>query len=195
MKLYTQLQDAHVYLMKRWAMDYALQRETISSIKGDMIPFLVKLRFRDPSLLVGNRDTSINEHGMKDTLLHTAESYSTTLCHDRGHTPIDCHVYIVRGGYCVRANTTTSFAEINKQLCRGASPRLLDIEKTALIHPTAEIHVAKGHIGRDCMIGEGSRIGEHSTLKRSVVGKHCVIGKNVKIVNSVLLDYITVEDK
>jgi translation initiation factor eIF-2B subunit gamma len=193
MKLYTRLQDAHVYLMKRWLMDYALERKTIASIKGDMIPFLVKLQFCDPAVLE-RREPSIRDFVVEDPL-HTAKSYSTTLDREERCPPIDCHVSIVREGYCARANTTASFAEINKQLCRGASSRLLDVDKTPLVHPTTDIQASKGHVGRDCMVGEGSRVGEHSTLKRSVVGKHCVIGRNVKIANSLLLDYITVEDK
>ena len=45
------------------------------------------------------------------------------------------------------------------------------------------------------MVGEGSRIGERVSVKKSVIGAHCTIGKNVKIVNSVVMDYVEIEDK
>jgi translation initiation factor eIF-2B subunit gamma len=191
MKLYTQLQDAHVYLMKLWVLDFALESDTMcSSLRGDVIPFLIKSQFSQ------HPTTKTHYYATKDggrTVTTNEEPLLSISSLHRNPSVIECHVHILREGhYCARANTTASYAEINRQLCRGASKRLLDIDKTPLVHPSTEI---RGSIGRDCMVGEGSRLGEHSILKRSVIGKHCMIGKNVKIANSVLLDYVVVEDK
>jgi translation initiation factor eIF-2B subunit gamma len=52
----------------------------------------------------------------------------------------------------------------------------------------------KSTVGPQCMLGEGSTLEEKCSVKKSVVGRHCRIGSNVKIINSVVMDYVTVED-
>jgi len=50
-------------------------------------------------------------------------------------------------------------------------------------------------VGPDSMVGDGTRIDERTVVKRSVVGRQCVIGRDVKIINSVLMDHVTVPDR
>jgi len=50
-------------------------------------------------------------------------------------------------------------------------------------------------VGPESMIGEGSKIGERCSVKKSSVGAHCIVGKNVKLVNTVVMDYVVIEDK
>ena len=52
----------------------------------------------------------------------------------------------------------------------------------------------KSMVGTGCMLGAGTRLGEKSTLKRSVVGARCVIGSHVKLLNSVVLDDVQIDD-
>ena len=49
-------------------------------------------------------------------------------------------------------------------------------------------------IAAGCMIGKGGKIGERCTIKRSVLGTNCSLGSNVKLINSVLMDRVVVED-
>lgn len=49
-------------------------------------------------------------------------------------------------------------------------------------------------IGGDCVVGASTTIGEKCRVQKSVVGAHCKIGAQVKIVNSVVLDHVTIED-
>jgi translation initiation factor eIF-2B subunit gamma len=45
--MYTDLLDAHFYIFARWTLDVLEKYEKqIASIKGEFIPFLVKLQFR-----------------------------------------------------------------------------------------------------------------------------------------------------
>lgn len=46
----------------------------------------------------------------------------------------------------------------------------------------------------DCAIGASVRIGERNQIKRSNIGRGCTIGDSVKIINSVLMDHVTVQD-
>lgn len=47
MRIHTNLSDGHVYVFKRWVLDYLVQRETISTIQGELVPVLTKAQFRN----------------------------------------------------------------------------------------------------------------------------------------------------
>lgn len=40
--LYSRLLDAHLYIFKRWVLDVLIQRKSLSSIKEDLLPLLIK---------------------------------------------------------------------------------------------------------------------------------------------------------
>lgn len=51
-------------------------------------------------------------------------------------------------------------------------------------------------MGKDCLVGTGLQPGDKVTLKRgTVIGNYCKLGNNVKIINSVIMDHVTIEDK
>lgn len=45
-RLHTDLQDAHLYIFKRWVLDMVADKENISSISEDLIPMLVKCQYQ-----------------------------------------------------------------------------------------------------------------------------------------------------
>lgn len=47
-------------------------------------------------------------------------------------------------------------------------------------------------MGAECVVGEGTRVGERASIKKSVIGKHCVIHDGVKIINSVIMNHVTI---
>lgn len=40
--LHSRLLDAHLYIFKRWVLDVLIQRKSLSSIKEDLLPLLIK---------------------------------------------------------------------------------------------------------------------------------------------------------
>jgi ADP-glucose pyrophosphorylase len=100
--------------------------------------------------------------------------------------PITCCAYVNTGpGHCVRTNTIPAYMEMNRQMTKLIEQKIAS---------TAEIST-KTQVGPDSMVGDGSKVGDRCSVKKSVIGSHCTIGKNVKIVNSVIMDYVIVEDK
>jgi len=97
-----------------------------------------------------------------------------------------CAAIICNAGYCSRANTLPTYVEINRFMTRQSSePRIPD---SAEVSP-------KTQVGPDSLVGDSSKIGERCSIKKSVIGSHCSIGRNVKIIGSVIMDYIVIEDK
>lgn len=60
-------------------------------------------------------------------------------------------------------------------------------------HETVSV-APKTMVAAGCMLGPHTKVGEKSTLKRSVIGARCSIGSHVKLLNSVVLDDVTIED-
>jgi translation initiation factor eIF-2B subunit gamma len=45
-RVHTDLQDAHLYIFKRWIIDMVVEKENITSISKDLIPLLVKCQYQ-----------------------------------------------------------------------------------------------------------------------------------------------------
>lgn len=45
-RIHTDLQDAHLYIFKRWVIDMVVDKESIASISDDLIPMLVKCQYQ-----------------------------------------------------------------------------------------------------------------------------------------------------
>jgi len=104
---------------------------------------------------------------------------------DTKNTPV-CTAIICNAGYCSRANTLPTYAEINRYMTRQSNEQR--IPDSAEVSP-------KTQVGPDSLVGDSSKIGERCSIKKSVIGSHCTIGRNVKIIGSVIMDYIVIEDK
>lgn len=45
--LFGDISDAHLYIFKRWVINYIADNDGLSSLQGEVIPLLVKAQFRD----------------------------------------------------------------------------------------------------------------------------------------------------
>lgn len=45
-RVHTDLQDAHLYIFKRWVIDILADKENVESISEDLIPLLVKCQYQ-----------------------------------------------------------------------------------------------------------------------------------------------------
>lgn len=75
--------------------------------------------------------------------------------------------------------------------------RLLDAKLNSkhgnYVHDSVQMG-AKTTVASACMVGRGSTLGDKCSVKRSVLGSNCQLGANVKIINSVLMDGVIVDD-
>ncbi|TPX65311.1 hypothetical protein SpCBS45565_g05292 [Spizellomyces sp. 'palustris'] len=212
-RVHTSLRDAHVYIFKRWVLDVIAGNKSISSVRKDLLRYLVQCQYSKRAmkaehideLLAANPDplqeaqllSTTNSAGIEQ--FQRAESQS-----DDSHSPpnaateplkkattsngqqVVCAAVICRDSFCARANTVWAFGEINRQLAKNVPEK----------NPSgSEMRAKQTQFGPDSMIGEYSQIGERCSVKKTIIGKHCTIGKNVKIVNSVIMDYVVIEDQ
>ncbi|XP_071799207.1 translation initiation factor eIF2B subunit gamma-like [Asterias amurensis] len=206
----TRLMDAHMYILKKWVIDFLADNKvgsSYSTVKGELIPHLVKKQFsrRKTNQEVPTEPDSLEPLDIEDTediFNYDKEDDMTkkvrTMSSWNEHTgamsdyfqegdTLRCHTYVMDSGFCIRANTMAAYCEANRQIPQ--QKQLLGDDP--LFHSTATIK-AKSQVGQDSMVGEGSSVGEKVSIKRSIIGKHCTVGDKVKIINSVLMNHVTI---
>ncbi|KAL5017042.1 hypothetical protein ScPMuIL_006631 [Solemya velum] len=205
------LTDCHLYLMKKWVVNFLAEYKSISSLKGELIPYIVKKQFAKPkcqekdithnanmSVISEDVKTDIFSFAAEDKLLVILRGMSSWMdhsgdmsdCYHGGN--IRCYGFVQDFGLCVRVNTLGTYAEANKQIPRWFSLLAPDVEMN-MIHTSATVK-EKSQVGSDCILGEGVSVGEKVSVKHSIIGKHCTIGDKVKITNSVVMDHVTISD-
>jgi len=178
------LMDAHLYAMKKWVVDVIASEREIETIKGELVPFLVKKQFSQDQLA---------EIPQKDEMLSMINEFSAYRIMDSKQVnDIKCHAYVYNDGFCLRSNSIVTYTEANKQVPKQLNLFSEDENDTALVPSCVKSN--KSQIGPDCMVGKSTSIDEKSSLKKSVVGSHCKIGKFVKITNSIIMHHVTIED-
>ncbi|TPX58627.1 hypothetical protein PhCBS80983_g03008 [Powellomyces hirtus] len=221
-RMYTNLRDSHVYIFQRWVLDVIVNDTTISSIRKDLIQRLLRSQYSETARIkLGINDfiTSEPDPFYQASLLSTTNSRGTKqllklkprkggderesvteeasgteetggkeekdVKEDPATKEVVCATVICRDAFCARANTIGSYGEINRQRAQVA--------RAAQSATTTDIKAKQAQIGPDSII-ESEQIGERCSVKKSVIGKHCTIGKNVKIVNSIIMDHVVIED-
>eukprot|EP01113_Clastostelium_recurvatum_P005771 TRINITY_DN12588_c0_g1_i4.p1 TRINITY_DN12588_c0_g1~~TRINITY_DN12588_c0_g1_i4.p1 ORF type:complete len:445 (-),score=98.57 TRINITY_DN12588_c0_g1_i4:16-1245(-) len=194
--------------------------KTFTSIKKDLVPFLVacqtsesKLQalpsraFENNQSLAYSMSTTQSIPASVSSVLSPAAAGGPRASFSFIEEPVPttttstecagCYVHVMGSeGYCARANTLHSFMEMNRDIARNASAVFRPLErpgKNNYIHELAVVHV-QTQIGPDCIVGSNSKIGARCGVKKSIIGKNCVIGDNVKIANSVIMDNVRLLD-
>ena len=61
------------------------------------------------------------------------------------------------------------------------------------VHESVQLG-SKATVSAGCIVGKGSILGDKCSVKRSIIGSTCKLGNSVKIVGSILMDDVIIED-
>jgi hypothetical protein len=105
--IHTDLMDAHVYMFSRWVIDILAEKQNMSSIQGELVPFLVAAQFAEiPETwqkLAASAQTQHNAINMS----HCANA-------DRKMDLVSCYAYVAPPTtFCARVNTLPSYISAN----------------------------------------------------------------------------------
>ena len=94
----TNLLDGHLYIMRKWVCDYIISDRNISTIKGELLPIIVKKQFSKPSK-------------EKRTIQNFVET-GHKLGNSQDNMLYSCHAYITESP-CYRVNTMPAYWHCN----------------------------------------------------------------------------------
>jgi len=170
--IHSDILDTHLYIMKKWVCDYVLYDKNISTIKGELLPILVKKQF---SRQVPDNQIEDNASIKKTILDFLPKSHHV----DRLQSKFSygCHAFL--SGPCLRVNTLPAYWEANRR-ARGSQ-----VHNQAKVGERAQI--------TDCMVGQGCSISDKTTLTNVSLSSGCRIEEKVRISNCVLMENVTVK--
>jgi translation initiation factor eIF-2B subunit gamma len=160
--VHTNLQDSHLYIVKKVVLDQIILDKSLTAVKGEMIPKLVSMQFTSK---VGSREERTDDQSIQKGLKCFAA---------------------VSGETSVRVNNVPSYWDGFRIVKDGFAENsdLPHLHEQAKIHEKCQM--------KDCSVGSGSLVAEKTTLTGVSVGANCTIQEKVKIVNSIIMDGVTV---
>lgn len=197
--IFSNLSDAHIYLLKRWVVGYLAKSEKFSTIKGELLPFIIKKQMSRPPNASGtfgfsetNFDTNdifdhIKQNGLDEKVLETNLNNMARLKKSNTAELIRCFAYITPdNSCCMRVNTMLNYCLVNRKITSFLNGGELPlISKSATIKSTQM---------SDCAVAENTTIAERTSIKSSIFGTWCNVHPKTRISDSILMNNVIVEE-
>ncbi|XP_056149410.1 translation initiation factor eIF-2B subunit gamma [Lampris incognitus] len=202
----TGLVDAHLYCLKKSVVDFLTENKFISSIRGELVPYLVRKQFSKSTNSPKTKEDVEDQNQKKkdgdtnpelrilfrdEPLLQLAHERSCWNDH-RGDMSeayhggkLRCYVHIMDQGLCYRVNTLAAYIEANR-----LAPKLFE---ESAVHPSAVISEIC-LIGSDSIVGASCQVADKSSIKRSTIGNSTTVKEKVKVTNSIIMHGVTIEE-
>ncbi|KXJ76516.1 hypothetical protein RP20_CCG009526 [Aedes albopictus] len=198
------LLDAHVYIVRKWVIDYLESNAGFSTLKGELLPFIVKKQLSAVSQPQSHSEKPISEVNVDIKGKHILEFAPTspldTKIHDSSifnkvastlNDIIRCYAVITPAStFGIRINTLPSFCYANQQIYK-TFPALTDLPEAALI---ATNSVIKSTQIASTTVGDQTVISEKTSINSSIIGANCVINPKVRLTNCTLMDHVIIEE-
>lgn len=133
--MYSRLLDAHLYVMKKWVIDYLVEADRFISVKGELVPYIVKKQLGKPKNFIEKKEASekyfetlkdIFDYAVEkgyESKIKSLSSYNDlkngkkdVYCNDL----IRCYSYIPeKETFGIRVNTLSSFYLANNKVNRN----------------------------------------------------------------------------
>ncbi|XP_033253447.1 translation initiation factor eIF-2B subunit gamma-like [Drosophila miranda] len=203
--VYSRLSDAHIYVLKKWVINYLQRKENISTFKGEFLPHLIKKQHtKRPAKAVQDTTSEVGlVTKLEDSILHyvphTAldQKITQTSLFNQSLSHVPYHGDIVRcyavqapkDAIGVRVNSTLSFLAINRKLASIWDD--LYGETHPLIAPGA---LVKSTQTKEIIAADNAKLSEKTSLNYSVFGPNCVINPKNIVSNSLVMSNAIVEE-
>jgi len=187
------LQDVHLYIVKKWLVQAICTEKYEGSFKIDFLSMLVNQQFKSNlnpdiySLLHEYRPMDQQRLEMKKSL----NQLNISLKKKRNEDFISTvNAYISQDQcFVLCVSNEARFVQANRLIFRPEFPFQESLEPR--VHPTTSL-ASKVTISVETLLDERSVVEERSNVKRSVVGKCCKIAAGCKISNSIIMDHVNI---
>ncbi|XP_014363457.2 translation initiation factor eIF-2B subunit gamma [Papilio machaon] len=205
--MYSRLLDAHVYVMKKWIINYFIDADRFTSIKGELIPLIVKKQLSKPKNPAEKKGTSEkNVELFKDIFYYAVDQgYESKIRqmsayndHKLGSKPVycndtlRCYAHIPdKNTFGIRVNTLPSFCLSNKKII-SQWENLTGSPLTDRLHPNSEVKTKQ--IDETCTVGEKSVVNEKTSIKNTFIAANCTIENKVRLTNCIIMNNVTIKE-
>ncbi|CAH1155856.1 unnamed protein product [Phaedon cochleariae] len=207
LKIFSNLLDSHVYLLKNWVVKYLKSEENITSIKGELLPHIIKKQLsRAPKLreakesILNSRDPGdIYSFAKEDELELAIRDASSFNDHVGDLRPsyhgdaIRCFAYIApKNTFGIRVNTLPAYWSINAKVIDNWEKISNSNE---LIFKSPKAVILSTQVDNRCIIWEGAKLNEKTSFKNSIIGSNVEVNSFSRVFNSVIMNNVTIKEK
>jgi translation initiation factor eIF-2B subunit gamma len=196
--IHSGLIDAHVYLVKKWVVDYLGKSDRFSTIKGELLPFIIKKQMSRPTRAnVGYSEASLDLNDIFDhvkqgelaqKVIETNLNNFSRLKKSHDAELIRCFAYIAPpNSVGIRVNTMMGFCSANRKVMSIWD----SLSDSPLISPSA---VIKSTQISDCAVAENTTISEKTSIKNTIFGPNCSVAEKTRINDSYIMNGATIEE-
>ncbi|SOV17801.1 translation initiation factor EIF-2B gamma subunit, putative [Plasmodium sp. gorilla clade G2] len=198
--LKTDLLDSHVYIFKHYVLEIMEQKKNkFSSIKYDLIPYLVKIQNTSKAAEYSKGEFKYNMYnsliekyeGEDEIEEGKRENPMLDIINNENVESVVCYIQPKNNGFCQRINSIPNFFKANLLFCVSRQDHLKNILPPYCFFLLTE----KNQSFKDCIISSHFDHEENILLKKSILGKNVTIKKNSSINRSILMDNITIYEK
>ncbi|XP_050525603.1 translation initiation factor eIF-2B subunit gamma [Daktulosphaira vitifoliae] len=201
-RLSSKLLDAHLYIMKRWIINYLVSDKNMSTLKGELLPFVVKKQlskqstYRKNSNEINHDDnddvkTNIFTMSRESNIEYNIHSMTFLKNTINSEDLIKCYAYIMDSNIGMRANTLYDYYKINKIISKLS----IDIgnEKDKI---SSEADILSNQLDKEsCFVGPNTKIMEKTSIKNSSIGARCTINSKTRLTDCILMNGVIIEER
>ncbi|KAJ3642786.1 hypothetical protein Zmor_025541 [Zophobas morio] len=205
-KMYSNLVDSHIYVLKNWVVKYLNSQQSFSTIKGELLPHIVKKQLSKPpkvtegkSVLSNFDSEDIFNFAKEDEFSIAIRETSSFNDHSgdfRGTyhgDSIRCYAVVApKDCYGVRVNTLPSYWTVNNKV-NEKWDKITNGLSLALKHP--KIENKSSQVDDKCVIWEGAKLNEKTSFKNSVIGSNTEVHSFSRVFNSIVMNNVTIKEK
>ncbi|XP_054724687.1 translation initiation factor eIF-2B subunit gamma-like isoform X2 [Uloborus diversus] len=211
--IFSNLMDAHVYIIKRDLVQFIVSNEHISTLKGEFLPVAVKQQFTSKKRSQGIETndgplgkTILNKEFIDlDKLALELSSWRDPSNYSKScmETEERCFAYIDKVTFCYRINTLVAYANINRKLMKyftsitGTQPKSHQYQKSqvdanSILGENCELLV-KSSV-KQSVVGNNAKLSEKAKIHNTIVMESVQIGKDCVVQNSIICNHAVIED-
>ncbi|CAG9862528.1 unnamed protein product [Phyllotreta striolata] len=206
-KMYSNLLDSHVYVLKNWVIKYLKNEENFTSLKGELLPHIVKKQLVKPPEATNTNQSIINNNDPGDIFSLAKEDdlelSIRELSSFNDHTGdlkgpyhgdvIRCFAYIApKGSIGVRINTLPAYWATNAKIIDYWN-KVAHSKELAL--KSSKATISSTQVDDKCIIWENAKLNEKTSFKNSIVGSNTEINSFTRVFNSIIMNNVTIHQK
>lgn len=206
-KIYSRLLDAHVYILKKWVLDFLVEQVKFSTLKGELLPYIVKKQLSKPKSAAEEKNASmINVDLRKDIFKFASHrgyekeitQFSSYNDHSYGMKAlyhedlIRCYGFIPKNEcFGMRINTLSAFYLVNSKI-NSQWDKVAGSAMSNRLNPTSEVRTKQ--IDDLSTVGDQSILSEKTSIKNSFIGSNCTVENKVRISNCIIMNNVTIKE-
>lgn len=224
-EMYSNLIDSHVYVLKNWIIKYLKYKTNISTLKGELLPHIVKKQSSRSKRKDITADVSVVDVVDKDDIFSYAmeseldlliKEMSTYNDHLTDMEPsyhgdtIRCYAHIAEAdAFGVRVNTLPAYWSVNAKVssvCFLCNHQLFTyfhqiLDKWETVTQGKELAVVdrradvKSNQVDKCIVWESAKLKEKTSFKSSVIGANTQVGSFSRVFNSIVMSNVTISER